>query len=576
MADQPNAATTPRRKVKGLDRKSSAWQQNWLRWRLADDLCGGTRAMRFAGQLWLPKYEKESKKAYAFRLCNSFLFPAFQDTVEKMSGKPFVEPVELVTTQGEGQDSKNIDAELPGDLAKLPDNIDRQGKELTSWAREEFRDRVKYSAAIFLVLYPNVKRALEIDRKGRDNAPSPGSPANEEEKKRLAFQPYFARVLPENVLGAQFEDRGDGLRSLALVRIRETYHETGPDYEERVVEEVRIFRRGYFELWRRVESERGGTTAALQRKNKAIDMAPDANGSGQDFEFIDGGPMLDVNGKQLDCIPIVTDPPDYLQKEFGQDSLPLEQLMWLNVKHWQSQSAQDNSLFIARVPFLVTTGVNSEDKERTLEVGPTTHWIFTSKDAKTGYIEPTGKALEAGQNDLDKCEDMMALSGAQPFVKRKQAPKTATEREIDESGNVSQAQEMVRSFADALLRGFKLAAQWVAEELPEGIKVKIFDEFDSSDDNQPVLDWLLKARTAREIPQKQFLLEAQLRKGISEEADIDEMVTALEEEKPALSDLVPRGTMPGAPGAPGQPGNAPGAPPAQAKKPPAPQPQPTR
>jgi hypothetical protein len=48
-----------------------------------------------------------------------------------------------------------------------------------------------------------------------------------------------------------------------------------------------------------------------------------------------------------------------LRCAFGDGEPPLLDLAYLNVKHWQSQSDQDNILHIARVPILALIGVRT-------------------------------------------------------------------------------------------------------------------------------------------------------------------------------------------------------------------------
>src|SRR5690606_17726562 len=67
---------------------------------------------------------------------------------------------------------------------------------------------------------------------------------------------------------------------------------------------------------------------------------------------------------------------------------PLLELAYLNVKHWQSQSDQDNILHVARVPMLAITGIDDDTWE--LKVG-TASATKLPKEGDMKWVEHTGK-----------------------------------------------------------------------------------------------------------------------------------------------------------------------------------------
>nr|WP_283570878.1 DUF4055 domain-containing protein [Escherichia coli] len=89
---------------------------------------------------------------------------------------------------------------------------------------------------------------------------------------------------------------------------------------------------------------------------------------------------------------------------------PLLNLGLLNIKHWQSQSEQDNILHVARVPLLVAYGL---DRNEELTVGASTATIFEDR-TKNGleYVEHSGAAIESGETSLEKLENQMRHAGA--------------------------------------------------------------------------------------------------------------------------------------------------------------------
>ncbi|MEP1495068.1 hypothetical protein, partial [Pseudophaeobacter sp.] len=85
-------------------------------------LMGGTKAMRGAGQTYLPKFPAESESTYDARLKSSFLFNGYKKTVRDMTGRVFTKSIEI-----EGDALKDEEQ-----------NIDMQGRDLSAFARDVF------------------------------------------------------------------------------------------------------------------------------------------------------------------------------------------------------------------------------------------------------------------------------------------------------------------------------------------------------------------------------------------------------------------------------------------------------
>jgi hypothetical protein len=56
----------------------------------------------------------------------------------------------------------------------------------------------------------------------------------------------------------------------------------------------------------------------------------------------------------------------------------------LNIKHWQSQSEQDNILHVARVPILTVFGL---EEGQELTIGSSSAASFTDRRRGSGYVE---------------------------------------------------------------------------------------------------------------------------------------------------------------------------------------------
>jgi hypothetical protein len=90
-------------------------------------------------------------------------------------------------------------------------------------------------------------------------------------------------------------------------------------------------------------------------------------------------------------------------------SPPLLNMALLNIKHWQSQSEQDNILHVAGAD---TDGVRPEEGQE-LTIGSSSAASFTDRQ-KQGleYVEHTGSSIGAGKESLADLVEQMRQAGA--------------------------------------------------------------------------------------------------------------------------------------------------------------------
>ena len=86
-------------------------------WQLLNDLRGGTKAMRDAGEIHLPKETKETDDSYKARLNRSILFNGYDEAIKKLAGKPFSRTVNI--TEDAFSDER---------LTAIEDDVDRNRK----------------------------------------------------------------------------------------------------------------------------------------------------------------------------------------------------------------------------------------------------------------------------------------------------------------------------------------------------------------------------------------------------------------------------------------------------------------
>lgn len=436
-------------------------------WEMIHDLLGGTTAMRKASERWLPREEREEQQAYNARLERTFLYNGFGNTIDRLTAKPFSKPV---TRQGE------IDSDLEG----VEKNVDKAGTTMGEFARSVFKSALKYGRAHALVDYTKVPQG-----------------ATRADEKNLGARPTIVLVEAPDLIGWRTEIGPNGLE-LTQVRIKECRTEPVGQYLDQKVDYIRVFTKDSWELWRATEDKDGKEVWVL----------------------VDGG--IHTFG----AVPLLT----YYTKSCGfmAAECPLEDLAWINVRHWQSSSEQNSVLRIARIGILFGKGFNEDEVKNGVVIGPNHMIVSESKEADLRYVEHQGQAIKAGQDDLDKLESRMEVLGLKPVIERN-SNSTFGGKLIDEMATHSNIQAWVRLLEAFLLECMQTAAKWMGKTLPDTTKYDVYSDFGLQAADAVHLDALLKACIAGKITDQTFLIEYQRRAVLSETLKIDEELKGLDE-----------------------------------------------
>lgn len=454
-----------------VDTKSVAYKRMESVWAMIDDLMGGTKAMRRAKELWLPREPNESSDVYDLRLSRSVLFGALKDTIRKLSGKPFSRPITVT--------------DIPGKLGLLAKDTDKCGTDLTTFAKNVFADGLAYGMVDILIDYPAVDPSATL--------------ADEREK---GAQPIFIHVRSKDVVGWRTETLGNGELELTEVRIKEERVEAHGEYGDKAVNFIRVYRTDTWELWRQNPED----------LNWSISESGSHSFNGVPLVTMYLGPRI----------------------AYREVEPPLEDLAWLNISHWQSSSDQKNILRFARCPLLFAAGFTEEQVKDGIVIGPTNMVSTTDSNAKLTHVEHTGKAIESGEKDISKIEDQMETMGSQPLVRKGGSSPTATGKLIDEAGRVqSELQAMVRKLEACLEQCYAVAGQWVSEKLPEKFSIDAYSDFSISTRATTDLDWLLKARAQGDLDHKTLIEEARRRGVFNDTVKSEDILAAIANEGPS-------------------------------------------
>lgn len=448
-------------------------------WDMLTDLCGGTLAMREAGRVHLPQQEAETDTAYTARLLRSFLFEGFQNTIDRLSARPFKKDVTW---------KPEVDARLED----VFNDVTKTGVNMTQFAFDMFQTGMKWGLSHVLVDFPRIAANTDKEKKSLSIA----------QERALGIRPVWLQIAPANLF---FWKVGTD-QKLDEIRFFENEVESTGDFSDEVKERIRRYTRTHWEVW---------------EKQKAKDKS-----NSQEETWV----MLDDGEHTFGEIPLATFYTD--QDGVLTAKPPMLKLAWLNLTHWQSYSDQRNLLNVARAGVLLGTGFTQDQIDNGITVGARSTLFTTNKDASLEWVEHSGAAIAAGQADITDIENKMTVVGTEPLVIT--PPKeTATGRAVDANANESAIQAWIRRLEATLNKAAEFTAKWLVIKLPEKFTFDIFSDFGvilrAADD----LEWLLKARQTGEIDQQTFLEEVRRRGAISEEADIELIMKRIKEEREA-------------------------------------------
>ena len=457
--------TDVKNKLAQVDQPSEAYTAMAKHWHLADSLIGGTVAMREAGELYLPKEPKEEQSWYNTRLERAVLFPGFAKALRNLTGKAFASSVAVKDASPQWQEWFK--------------NIDLAGSTLQQFCERSFLDGLCYGHTTILAEYPVVSPAATLY----------------DERNIIKARPYLLNRSAKQIIGWRSQTVSNQTK-LTRVRMREAttlyadeWDDDGDAYQ------VRVLTPGGYAIYQQ-------------------------NADGDWFLAAEGSVSI------KDKIPLV---PVYFDK-LGemQSRLPLHDLAWTNVAHWQSYSDQRTILRVARVPIIFVNGATEEELGGQITIGPNTFMTLQNPNADMKFVEHSGAAITAGRQDCVDLEERMMSLAAEPMMARPGSD-TATGRAIDARDAISPLSVWVANFEHAINTAFEMMAEYgQVDKAPTVQMTRDFGILGNTSD----LDALIRSRQLGEISRKTFLEEMKRRGVLNEMFDPEEDATELANEPP--------------------------------------------
>lgn len=418
------AVDTPSKQYTAMAAKGS--------WDLCRALLGGTPAMRAAGKKYLPKEPDEEQKHYKLRLERSFLFNAYDDTIEKYVARPFSRPATW--------DIKNH-PEAKERMEPVMMDMDGEGLHHQDFAREYFRMLMRWGVSTSYTDYPEV-----------DN-PDETTQGDEQEQD---LRPINRVLKTPSIIGWQTVEKTNGVETLTQIRVKETYIEDGANWEQTVYDQIRVIDLDKWTLYRR-EKKAKRTKSDEEQWNKA------------------GEGNIRINGEIPTYLPTVT---AYTNKLGLMVALPpfLNQA-WTNLELWQSGSDQKNILRFDRLGFIFGRGFTQEEKNAGIKVAPTSATLTENPEADMKRIETNGKPAENGWKDIRDIMERLEVQGMDPMIQR-----LANVKATGIAANEDKSRSMIESWIDAaniaMRKIIQMNLRWMGMDIPlDDIEYNINQDF---------------------------------------------------------------------------------------------------
>ncbi len=378
-----------------------------------------------------------------------------------------------------------IGTDVPADIAEWAEDIDLEGRNLHTFAHDLMVCALAQGLCGILVDYP-VK---------------PEGVRTQADEQSAGLRPYFVHIKPEQLLG-WVAARVSGKWVINQLRIMECVHEPDGEFGTKEVKQVRVLQPG---KW------------ATYRQNQK-----------QTDEWV----LHEEGTTSLSYVPFV---PVYGEREgFMAGKSPLIEVAYMNVEHWQSASDQRTILHVARVPILTIIGLDDDKFQLTLGASAAVK-LPVGGDMK--YVEHSGAAITAGQNDLDKLEERMVSAGSELISIRQGGPKTATQVVAENEGNKCVLQSITSGLDDSLNQALQCMADWAG--LEQGGHVETFKDFATILPFNNEITGLLSSVQMGLISKKTAIIEMKRRGILSPEVNADTEQEEIDLQGPNLGEIDP-------------------------------------
>jgi hypothetical protein len=502
-----------------IESKHPDYDRMARRWEAIDALRGGTLEMRDLATgstaldptQYLPREKKEEDEHFRARVNRSFLYGMLTDTVKATASKPFARPIAIDIDGNE----ETKDQVIPTWLEAVMKNADGTGTALHDVLKAMLSDSLYHGLSHLLVDVPRefVARDGTVRQVTRDTELTPFVDGS--------VRPTITLVRSDALFNWRKRVVG-GESRIVHARIRECVSEDSGEWGSDEIEQIRV----YDAASEQVAAETIGFLGGQIDASRGVwSIWRKKNGS--DWHVHDAGQF------SFPTIPIFTHYSDRIGMLCANP--PFEELAWVNIAHWQRFSDYMTACRHAAVAHLWGRGVTTEERKR-IEAGGVAWNRFISLESPNGQIaiaEHSGQSIGSIERCLDRLEARGEVLGMRPSIE-KVGTTTATAARLNAASTHTQLQAWATDLETVAMSALRAAAQMIGDERSANLSVSVFSDFDAAVGSTEMLDWVLKARAAREITRATALREYKRLGALSAEVDVSAEEEMLESESMEL------------------------------------------
>jgi len=481
---------------------SSDYQAMSPYWTMVETILGGAKAMRDAGEKYLPKFPQERDKDYAYRRSNAKFTNIYRDIVENLAQRPFSKEVAIADG-------------APQAIKDFVEDVDGQGNHLHVFAGEVFFGGINNAVDWVLIDY------------------SKGVPANatRADEARIGARPYWVHIPAPSML-AVYSDMIDGREAFVHARVHEPARERS-GFGEVTFSRVRVLNREPL--------EGGGYGPATY---EVFEEQKDKDGKSA-WVSIEAGPI------SIGIIPLV---PFIAGRRMGQSwrfHPPMQDAAYLQVEHFQQESALKHAKALTAFPMLAGNGVSppvgDNGKPVPVAVGPASV-LFAPANPNGGsagswtFVEPSATSLRFLADDIKETAQSLRELGRQPLTAQSGNLTVVTTAFAAQKGNAA-IQAWALNLKDALEQAFVITAKWLKLEFEPEVKINTDFDLGMGDDDTFAHVLAMGAGDYPLISREATIAEAKRRNILSPEYDGDKDLSVILKE--GEGDDLGDDTMPG-------------------------------
>jgi hypothetical protein len=372
------------------------------KWQRMRDVIDGQDAVHAAGDRYLPRLKDQSEADYKAYKLRATWYGATCRTIDFSHGLLFRKPPSV---------------EAPAAMADILDDVTMGGVTAEAFAAELAREVLEVGKAGLLVDFPPVVE----------------QPSSAGQAKSYGLRPFATRYTAESVINWRCARIGNRMM-LTLVVLAETHHEPKDEFEDTLIEQLRVLRL------------RDGTyTQEIWRKGKL----------GWAVAVPESAPKM--NGAPMNFVPFLFVGPEHTGPESSDP--PLLDMADINLSHYRTSADLEHGAHLTGLPMLFISGVHLGDGEK-VALGSQTALVTPNADARASYAEFTGQGLQALETRLERKEAQMAALGASMLAPQKKAVEAADTHELRAAHDTSMLADVSTVVSSAMTKCLEWLRDW--------------------------------------------------------------------------------------------------------------------